>query len=60
MSAADRALAGPVIFQTAHCACGVGVSDLATAVEGDRLVAAAGTEGPVDVLILQYRTVMVR
>ncbi len=48
---AGRPLAGPVIFQTTHRAYGVGMFDVAAAIEADRVVAAAGTQDDVDVLV---------
>lgn len=42
---------GPAIFHCVHRAFGVGMFDTAEALAADRLVAAAGTTGPADVLV---------
>jgi hypothetical protein len=46
-----RELAGPVVFHCTHRAYGVGMIDTAAVIDGDRLVARAGTTGAVRVLV---------
>lgn len=46
-----RNLAGPVIFHCTHRAYGVGMFDTRDVLAADRLVAAAGAGGPVEVLV---------
>jgi hypothetical protein len=51
LAAEGLAVAGPVVLHCAHRAWGVGMFDVADVLAGDRVVAAAGTEGPAHVLV---------
>jgi hypothetical protein len=49
--ARGRNLAGPVIFHCTHRAYGVGMFDTLDVIEADRLIAEAGSDGAVEVLV---------